>query len=313
MPRRRSDDFGKRVRAFGLRRSRSIGLGKTHLQHIGIAVASVSLVSFLGWMESNVLPHVVQLSSDSMMPLRKFPNSVNFARDPVALEKPNEPQVVVAVKKLIEFHREGIITIVIGWSTMLEKPPKGEEPLWLPEQKRRLETLGLGDVEQFKHNQTMWFRNEEGYATYEPEYDYLCAVHGAMFPNIDFRFQDYLTRYCREHHLDLALYKAADYYSTPMTRHYTPPTEWKQRLAKEQEFPETSQTIQTLKKIREKWMNAKNDALGLCAHVSWHGDIFVTSDKHFHKAQVKAKLSLLVPGKILRPEDIVQEIEQRLL
>ncbi len=82
-------------------------------------------------------------------------------------------------------------------------------------------------------------------------------------------------------------------------------------MAKEQEFPETSQAMQTLKEIREKWMNAKNDALGLCAHVSWRGDIFVTSDKHFHKARVKAELSLLVPGKILRPEDAVQEIERQ--
>jgi len=232
----------------------------------------------------------------------------------VALEKPNDPTVVAAVKKLITFHQEGIITIVIGWSTMFEKPPKGEKSLWFPEQERRLNALGLGNVEQFKHHQTMWIRDEEGYSTYEPEYDYLHAIHDAMFPNIDFLFRDYLKRYCQKHQLDLSLYREALYYSNPMTRHYTPPAEWKQRMAKEQEFPETSQTMQTLKEIRENWMNAKNDALGLCAHVSWGGDIFVTSDKDFHKARLKARLSLLVPGKILRPEDTVQEIErQRLL
>lgn len=83
-------------------------------------------------------------------------------------------------------------------------------------------------------------------------------------------------------------------------------------MAREQEFTEATPIMQTLKKIREKWMNAKNDALGLCAHVSWKGDIFVTDDNHFHKARVKEKLSSLVPGKILRAEEAVQEIERRL-
>ena len=88
----------------------------------------------------------------------------------------------------------------------------------------------------------------------------------------------------------------------------TPPAEWEQRLAREQEFADNPQVMQTLKKIREKWMNAKNDALGLCAHASWRGDIFVTNDNHFLKA--KEKLSHLIPGKILRPKDAVQEVDR---
>jgi hypothetical protein len=187
----------------------------------------------------------------------------------IALEKDEEN--ADAIRQLIAFHQQGIINIVIGWSTMFEKPPQGEKPLWFPEQEHRLRALGLGDVEQFKHQQAMWFRNEEGYSTYIPERAYYRTVHEVLFPSIDFGFQDYLTRYCQQHHLDIALYQDASYYSNPMTRVYTPPAEWEQRMAKEQEFTETTTTMQTLKKIREKWMNAKNDSLGLCAHVSWKG------------------------------------------
>jgi hypothetical protein len=197
---------------------------------------------------------------------------------------------------------------------MLEKPRQGEKPLWFPEQERRMEALGLGDAELFKHHETMWFRNAEGYLTFEPESLYVRTVHEILFPHVDFGFPEYLKRYSEQHHLDPDLLARAHYYSNPFTRVYTPPAEWEQRLAIEQEFADNPQIMQTLKKIREKWMNAKNDALGLCAHVSWRGDIFVTDDNDFYKSKdrslslVKDKLRSLVPGKILRPKGAVQEI-----
>ncbi len=42
------------VRAFGLRRSRSIGLDKTHLQHVGIA-AAINLVRVVAWLDGDEL------------------------------------------------------------------------------------------------------------------------------------------------------------------------------------------------------------------------------------------------------------------
>lgn len=65
-----------------------------------------------------------------------------------------------------------------------------------------MEALGLGDAELFKHHQTMWFRNEEGFFTYEFERPYLRTVHKILFPTIDFNFPEYLKRYCTQHHLD---------------------------------------------------------------------------------------------------------------
>ncbi len=198
----------------------------------------------------------------------------------IDLENGEEPNAT-AIRQLIAFQQKGIVKIAISWSTMLEKPPKGKKPPWFPEQERRMEDLGLGNAELFKHHQTMWFRNKDGFLTYEPERLYLQTVHEILFPKIDFGFHEYL-----------------------ITRVYTPPAEWEQRLAIEQEFADNPQIMQTLKKIQEKWMNAKNDALGLCAHVSWGGDIFVTNDSNFFKE----KLRSLVRGKILRPEDAVHEI-----
>jgi transposase len=42
------------VRAFGLRRSRYIGLNKTHLQHLGIA-AAINLVRMVAWLDGDEL------------------------------------------------------------------------------------------------------------------------------------------------------------------------------------------------------------------------------------------------------------------
>ena len=42
------------VRAFGMRRSRYIGLAKTHLQHLGIA-AAINLVRVVSWLDGDEL------------------------------------------------------------------------------------------------------------------------------------------------------------------------------------------------------------------------------------------------------------------
>lgn len=225
----------------------------------------------------------------------------------IALENNEEPNAS-AVRRLIVFQQKGVIKIVVGWSTMLEKSHQGQEPLWFPEQERRMKALGLGNAELFKHHQTMWFRNEDGFLTYELELPYLRTIHELLFPTIDFIFLEYLKRYCKLYHLNPDLLNQAAFYSNPLTRVFIPPGEWEQRLAKEQEFANNTQVMQALKKIREKWMNAKNDALGLCAHASWGGDIFVTNDNHFFKKSVKEKLSSLIPGKILRPKDAVVHV-----
>jgi len=46
--------FRRRVRAFGMCRSRSIGLAKTHLQHLGIA-AGMNVVRAVAWLDGDEL------------------------------------------------------------------------------------------------------------------------------------------------------------------------------------------------------------------------------------------------------------------
>ncbi len=52
--RHRRHHFGKRVRAFGLRRSRYRGMEKTHLQHLIIATV-INLVRVLAWVDQTPL------------------------------------------------------------------------------------------------------------------------------------------------------------------------------------------------------------------------------------------------------------------
>ena len=71
------------VRAFGMRRSRSIGLAKTSLQHLGIA-AAINVVRVMAWLDGmNWLQHAFLPSRGSTMRLKKFPNSVKSGHEPL--------------------------------------------------------------------------------------------------------------------------------------------------------------------------------------------------------------------------------------
>src|SRR5438552_51781 len=52
--RQRRHHFGKRVRAFGLRRSRYRGMEKTHLQHL-VTATVINLVRTLAWLDGKPL------------------------------------------------------------------------------------------------------------------------------------------------------------------------------------------------------------------------------------------------------------------
>jgi len=58
-------------------------------------------------------------------------------------------------------------------------------------------------------------------------------------------------------------------------------------------------------KAWSRWVNAKCDVLALWSHIWFKGDIFITTDKDFHKKSVKPRLIELGAGKILRPDEAV--------
>ncbi len=64
-------------------------------------------------------------------------------------------------------------------------------------------------------------------------------------------------------------------------------------------------------KAWRKWVNAKCDVLALWSHIWYDGDIFVTSDKDFHKETVKPRLIELGAGQILRPDESLELLVNR--
>lgn len=62
-------------------------------------------------------------------------------------------------------------------------------------------------------------------------------------------------------------------------------------------------------KIDARWRNAKCDVQAMWCHIAYGGDIFITSDKNFHKATKKPGLIALGAGDILIPQEAVAKIE----
>lgn len=58
--------------------------------------------------------------------------------------------------------------------------------------------------------------------------------------------------------------------------------------------------------LHPQWRNQKCDVLMLWGHIYHHGDIFVTSDKNFHKASKKERLISLGAKNIVFPQDVVK-------
>lgn len=58
--------------------------------------------------------------------------------------------------------------------------------------------------------------------------------------------------------------------------------------------------------VQKVWHNHFNDVLGLFEHISWGGDIFVTSDRDF--LTKRTKLARVVPGKILNYEEALETL-----
>jgi hypothetical protein len=64
----------------------------------------------------------------------------------------------------------------------------------------------------------------------------------------------------------------------------------------------------TSDEIDPKWRNAKCDVLAMWSHIRFYGDVFVTSDKNFHKQRKKEQLIALGAGNILTPQEAVSTV-----
>ena len=137
-------------------------------------------------------------------------------------------------------------------------------------------------------------------------------IHTILFPNIPFRWVEYRDQECaslgigdvkREALIELDRQKLYIPYSPQApARLPTPALGALGQLEREE-------VHELYKRLHRRWMNSKNDALGLYNHLSLTGytahpehAVFVTNDRNFlRQTKVAALRALGFPGEILRP------------
>ena len=165
------------------------------------------------------------------------------------------------LKKLIKMHCNGKINLRVVAISASERKPDHSYVSNFNEFKRRLDAIGLGNVEILP---TVLYLGV-GFLGYSllsgGKLDELeREIQRILFPKIAIEFCDF----CRERG-----YKLDD------------------------------------NKAWSRWVNAKCDVLALLSHIWFKGDIFITTDKDFHKKTAKQRLIELGAGKILRPDEAV--------
>jgi hypothetical protein len=248
------------------------------------------------------VPPIITLDTNCIIALEKHVNG----------KRPNarEQQNALAVQELMTLHKEGVITLQTTLCSALEQPLRGEKDQELFEQVGDMAAIGLGGIDLFQSPRFMGF--PEGNAVVFDMYReraYQQAIHQILSPSIDLSLPDYQRRYCREHNLDAALLADIVTYQEHLDDAFRYDPQRPERLAKVKEaLAVNPELLSYEEEIKRKWWNAFNDSYGLCIHVSRGGDIFVTDDGGFYKPSRREGLRRLVPGKILRPQEAVQEM-----
>jgi hypothetical protein len=113
----------------------------------------------------------------------------------IDLRKDIEPTATYA-RQLLDFNREGKITVSTTISTMLEKQRAGEE-MSIQEYIAWLQKIGFASEHIFIGPRTVAF-NEQGVITWDIEREFALnqCIHYAMFPNIPFHWREYLDQQC---------------------------------------------------------------------------------------------------------------------
>jgi hypothetical protein len=236
----------------------------------------------------------------------------------IDLRKDRDP-IASYARQLLDFNREGKIIVATTISTMLEKQRMGEEMsiqeliAWLQE---------IGFTRDFMGPRTIAF-NVQGAIIWGDiglEMALNQCIHYAMFPNIPFYWHDYLDQQCRK--LDIvgtrkeALIELDNKKSPYIPRSPQVPQQRPTPALDTLEQDEQEKLSVIYKELSSKWMNKKNDALGLYNHLTNavhttypEQSIFVTCDNHFHN-KIAPIRRCGFRGEILRPADAVAFIER---
>lgn len=173
------------------------------------------------------------------------------------------------LKPLLDYHRQGLITLSIGRVTFLEAMPKDTtEPEHVVAEKRIVDAgLNIDRVQLYRSAPALGFYclSCNAYIYFgNPERIYAQLIHDVIAgkKKVDLNYYQYRERRIND--------------------------------------PE--------ERVEKDWNNHFNDVWGLIEHVKWGGDIFVTSDDDFLKK--RDKLATIVPGKILRPKEALEELSK---
>lgn len=173
------------------------------------------------------------------------------------------------LRELLDRHRQGLITLSVGRVAFLEATPKGAKELPHVIAEKRIADAGLN------MDRVQLYRAGQHLA-------YHCQECGAL------TFDSELDRgYALCIHSILAGAKKIDF------NYYA----YRQRRINDLE-----------EVVQKSWHNHFNDVWGLIEHVSWGGNIFVTSDHDFLKK--RQKLAVVVPEKILNPKETLEELDK---
>lgn len=220
------------------------------------------------------------------------------------------------VRQLLAFNCAGAITVNVTLSTALEeqRPDKQQEmhkyATWLQEQ-------GIAPSNIFTHPRTVGFHlpgDPPNTTTFDPmlEIALNMRIHTILFPNIPFRWLEYRDQECALLGIGDARREALR--ELDRQKFYIPyspqaPAQLPTPALNALEPQEREEVHELYRRLHRRWMNAKNDALGLYNHLSLaayttHPEhaVFVTNDRDFLRQTKVAALSALgLPSKILRP------------
>ncbi len=237
----------------------------------------------------------------------------------IDLRKNIDP-VAAYARQLLNFNREGKITVATTLSTMLEKQPTGQEKS-VEELLAWLEEIGIAKEHNFKGPQTIAF-NVQGVFTCGVDRELVLnqCLYYAMFPNIPFQWRNYLDQECAKRGI-VGTKREVLFEIDNSKRPYIPsspqaPQQYPTPLLGTLMQGEREELVNLYEKLSRNWMNKKNDTLGLYNHLTnavhtTYPDqsIFVTCDRHFlNKIATIRRCGFR--GEILAPGDAVSFIEK---
>jgi hypothetical protein len=226
--------------------------------------------------------------------------------------------------QLLALNRAGVITVNVTLSTALEKQRLNEK-LNMQEYSAWLEEQGIAPGNIFSGPRTIPFLlpGDPNILTFDVQRELALNmhIHQILFPNIPFRWSEYLDQECIRR--NIVGKKRQAFIELDQARYgiYIPPTPQAptKRPSPTLDTLDTNEQeeLHTLNNdLHRTWMNAKNDALGFFHHLTQsvhtiypERAIFVTSDRNFLKqTKLVALKQCGYRGKILRPGDAIDFI-----